>query len=74
MNIEDQKSFALKLCKEEKRTALQCAARGCSGCLICDKKELHEERECFDCGKQFIPPQYESMKDSRCCEACAQFA
>jgi len=59
---------------EEKRTAMQCAARGCYGCLICDPKELHEERECFDCGSQFIPPPYESQKNSRCCEICAQYA
>lgn len=58
----------------EKRTALQCAARGCSGCSVCDPKELHESRECFDCGQQFVPPPYKGMENNRCCEACAQYA
>lgn len=64
------------MCEEcpYKRTAMQCQARGCSGCSICDPKELNEERTCHDCGEQFTPPPIESMKDMRICEPCAQYA
>lgn len=58
----------------EQRTKSQCVARGCHGCVVCDPKELNELRTCFDCGKQFLPPPYESQKNTRCCELCAQYA
>ena len=69
----DKDTF-LKEMQSEKRTALQCAARGCEGCSVCDPKEIGEPRTCIDCEKEFVPPPYESCKNMRVCEPCAQFA